>query len=176
MRALSGIKEMTPVEKYAYQLASNMYSEPVGLYYGEKYFGEEAKKDITEIVYQIIDTYKSRIKNNDILGDETKEKAILKLSKMGVKMGYPDKVEKIYDLLMFNEEDSLFDIVKSLRKVKVLEEDEKSHQVKLSIKDFDYRIGKKKIEKIQETEHGFTTLESKLGDWIEEKYKEITKK
>lgn len=61
-------------------------------------------------------------------------------------------------------------------KVKVLEEDEKSHQVKLSIKDFDYRIGKKKIEKIQETEHGFTTLESKLGDWIEEKYKEITKK
>ena len=43
-------------------------------------------------------------------------------------------------------------------KVKVLEEDEKSHQVKLSIKDFDYRIGKKKIEKIQETEHGFSTL------------------
>ena len=61
-------------------------------------------------------------------------------------------------------------------KVKVLEEDEKAHQVKLSIKDFDYRIGKKKIEKIQETEHGFTTLESKLGDWIEEKYKQITKK
>ena len=57
-----------------------------------------------------------------------------------------------------------------------LEEDEKAHQVKLSIKDFDYRIGKKKVEKIQETEHGFTTLESKLGDWIEEKYKEITKK
>ena len=36
-------------------------------------------------------------------------------------------------------------------KVKVLEEDEKAHQVKLSIKDFDYRIGKKKIEKIQES-------------------------
>lgn len=121
-RSIAGIPKNTPIERFAYQLASNMYSEPVGLYYGEKYFGEEAKKDITEIVYQIIDTYKSRIKNNDILGDETKEKAILKLSKMGVKMGYPDKVEKIYDLLMFNEEDSLFDIVKSLRKVKVLED------------------------------------------------------
>ena len=57
--------EEVTVEKFAYQFASNMYSEPVGLYYGEKYFGEEAKKDITEIVYQIIDTYKSRIKNND---------------------------------------------------------------------------------------------------------------
>ena len=60
--------------------------------------------------------------------------------------------------------------------VEVLNVDEDSKQVKLSIKDFDYRIGKKKIEKIQETEHGFSTLESKLDDWIEQKYKEITKK
>jgi putative endopeptidase len=112
---------VTPVEKYAYQLASNMYSEPVGLYYGRKYFGEEAKKDITEIVYQIIDAYKDRIKNNDILEEATKEKAILKLSKIGVKMGYPDKVEDIYSSLVFNERDSLFKIVHTLRKIRLLD-------------------------------------------------------
>ena len=39
----------------------------------------------------------SRIKNNDFLEESTKEKAIIKLSKMGVKMGYPDKVEEIYN-------------------------------------------------------------------------------
>ena len=61
-------------------------------------------------------------------------------------------------------------------KVKVLEEDEKSHQVKLSIKDFDYRMGKKKTEKIQETKHGFSTLKASLNDWIEQKYNEIIKK
>lgn len=121
-RAISGIKEGTPIEKYAYQLASNMYSEPVGLYYGEKYFGEAAKKDITEIVYQIIDTYKSRIKENEILVDATKEKAILKLSKMGVKMGYPDKVLDIYNKLVYNENDSLFNIVKSLNQIKNIDE------------------------------------------------------
>lgn len=121
-RAISGIKEGTPIEKYAYQLASNMYSEPVGLYYGEKYFGEAAKKDITEIVYQIIDTYKSRIKENEILVDATKEKAILKLSKMGVKMGYPDKVLDIYNKLVYNENDTLFNIVKSLNQIKVIDE------------------------------------------------------
>ena len=120
-RALSGIAKNTSTEKFAYQLASNMYSEPVGLYYGEKYFGEEAKKDITEIVYQIIDTYKTRISKNDILTDETKEKAILKLSKIGVKMGYPDKVLDIYSKLTFNEEDSLFDIVRSLDAIKLLD-------------------------------------------------------
>ena len=117
-RALMGIAEMQAVEKFAYNLASSMYADPVGIYYGEKYFGEEAKKDITEIVYQIIDTYKERIKTNEILGEETREKAILKLSTMGVKMGYPDKVRAIYDKLVFNPEDSLFDIVLSLKAIK----------------------------------------------------------
>ena len=121
MRTIAGIAENTPIEKFAYQLASNVYSAPVGLYYGEKYFGEEAKKDVTEIVYQIIDTYKSRIKNNDILTEETKEKAILKLSKIGVKMGYPDAVEEIYDSLVFDENASLLDIVIKLDEIETLD-------------------------------------------------------
>ena len=124
-RTIAGIPANTPIEKFAYQLASSMYSEPVGLYYGEKYFGEEAKKDITEIVYQIIDTYKTRIQNNDILEESTKEKAILKLSNMGVKMGYPDKVLDIYNHLVFNEEDSLYDIIQELERIKVLNDLEK---------------------------------------------------
>ena len=117
-RAIMGVVKMQSIEKFAYNLASGMFSEPVGIYYGDKYFGEEAKKDITEIVYQIIDTYKERIKTNEILGNETREKAILKLSKMGVKMGYPDKARAIYDSLVFNPEDSLFDIVLSLKAIK----------------------------------------------------------
>ncbi len=120
-RAIMGVAKMQSIEKFAYNLAAGMYSDPVGMYYGDKYFGEEAKRDITEIVYQIIDTYKERIKTNDILGEATKEKAILKLSKMGVKMGYPDKARPIYDKLVFNEEDSLFDIVLSLKAIRELD-------------------------------------------------------
>ncbi len=120
-RAIMGIAKMQPIDKFAYNVAAGMFSEPVGIYYGEKYFGKEAKNDITEIVYEIIDTYKKRIKTNDILGEETKKKAILKLSKMGVKMGYPDKARAIYDKLIFNPDDSLFDIVLSLKKIKELD-------------------------------------------------------
>ena len=120
-RAIAGIKANTPLEKFAYQVASGTYSEPVGLYYGEKYFGEEAKKDITEIVYQIIDTYKSRIQKNDILEQSTKDKAILKLSKMGVKMGYPDKVRPIFDKLVFSNRKSLFDAMLAIHQVRVLD-------------------------------------------------------
>ena len=118
-RALSGIAAVSPAEKFAYQLASGMYSEPVGLYYGEKYFGEEAKKDITEIVQQIVATYQKRIETNDILEPATKEKAILKLSKMGLKLGYPDRVEAIYDKLVFDKSKSLFDAVSALRKIRL---------------------------------------------------------
>lgn len=120
-RAIMGVAKMQSIEKFAYNLASSTYSEPVGIYYGEKYFGKEAKNDITEIVYQIIDTYKERIKTNDILGEETKEKAILKLSKMGVKMGYPEKVRAIYDKLVFNPDDSLLDIMLSLAEIRELD-------------------------------------------------------
>ena len=61
-------------------------------------------------------------------------------------------------------------------KVKILEEDEKNHHVKLSIKDFDYRIGKKKNEKIVETVTGFTTLQTKLEEWVYKKYTKLNEK
>ena len=128
-RALSGIAASSTAEKFAYQLASSMYSEPVGLYYGEKYFGEEAKKDITEIVKQIIATYQKRIAANDILEQTTKDKAILKLSKMGLKLAYPDRVEVLYDKLVFDETKSLFDVVTSLRKIRIEESFAKLNKV-----------------------------------------------
>ena len=118
-RALSGITAVSSPEKFAYQLSSGMYSEPMGLYYGEKYFGEEAKQDIIDIVKQIVATYQKRIATNDILEQATKDKAILKLSKMGIKMGYPDRVEALYSKLIFDERKSLFDIVTSLRRIRM---------------------------------------------------------
>ena len=118
-RALSGIAAAPNPEKFAYQLASGQYSEPVGLYYGEKYFGEEAKKDITEIVQQIVATYQRRIADNDFLEQATKDKAILKLSKMGLKLAYPDRVEALYDKLVFDAGKSLFDIVTGLRRIRM---------------------------------------------------------
>ena len=121
MRALTGVAKMQDIDKFAYNLASGMYSEPVGIYYGDKYFGEEAKKDITQIVYQIIDTYKQRIQTNEILGEETRAKAILKLSTMGVKMGYPDKVRAIYEQMDFDQSASLLDIVLSLKAIRELD-------------------------------------------------------
>ena len=127
-RALSGIAKMMEPVKYAYNLASGWFDQPIGLYYGRKYFGEEAKKDVTEMVKEIIAAYKERIANNDILSDETKKKAIKKLDVMKIKMGYPDKVDPIYDQYEVNKKDSLYKIVSNLKKVEFLDKLAKFHE------------------------------------------------
>ena len=56
-------------------------------------------------------------------------------------------------------------------KVRVLEVDDDSFQVKLSIKNLDYRIGNKKNNGIKETGSGFEILKNNLDNWINERKK-----
>ncbi len=121
-RALYGIAKDPILEKQAYQLASQVFSEPIGVYYGRTYFGEEAKKDIVSLVKRIIEAYKVRMANNTFLAPETKEKAILKLSTIEIKMGYPDKIDPLYAELKVEEDDSLFAACRKISKKKVANE------------------------------------------------------
>ncbi len=58
-------------------------------------------------------------------------------------------------------------------KVKVVDSDDESYHVKLSIKDIDYRLNRRNRQKIVETEKGFSILEEHLGQWIDEKMTEM---
>ena len=58
-------------------------------------------------------------------------------------------------------------------RVKIVDKDEDSCHLKLSIKDIDYSVNSKRRNKIVETEKGFETLSIKLEDWIEDKYTEL---
>ena len=73
-----GVEKDPVLEKQAYQVVSRVFSEPIGVYYGITYFGEEAKKDIVSLVKKIIEMYKVRMKNNTFLTEETKIQAIKK--------------------------------------------------------------------------------------------------
>lgn len=96
-RALSGTKEARSKEKFAFYQAYNPFSQVVGLYYGENYFGPTAKQDVKTMVHEMIDVYKERITNNAWLNEQTKEKAIKKLSTLTVHVGYPDELPPHYD-------------------------------------------------------------------------------
>jgi len=108
-RTLMGIEKDAVLEKQAYRLVSRFYAEPIGVYYGRTYFGEEAKKDIVSLVKKIIEKYKERVRDNKFLEEATKEKAILKLSTIEIKMGYPDKINSVYSKLNLDEESSLYE-------------------------------------------------------------------
>jgi len=108
-RALSGAKVDASITKQAYRSASSAYSEPLGIYYGQTYFGEEAKKDVVSLVKDIISTYERRMEKNDFLSKATKEKAILKLKKIVIKMGYPEKCAKMYERLTTHVDSSFYE-------------------------------------------------------------------
>ena len=57
-------------------------------------------------------------------------------------------------------------------KVKVLEADDDTFHVKLSIKNLDYRINKRNSSLIIETKHGFSTLKKQLPIWIKNRENE----
>ena len=117
-RALTGVAADPALEKQAYQTASRTYAEPVGVYYGRTYFGEEAKKDVVELVKKIIETYKRRMERNRFLAPSTREQAIRKLSAIEIKMGYPDAVKEIWSRLVFDESESLFEIMAELSAIR----------------------------------------------------------
>lgn len=56
--------------------------------------------------------------------------------------------------------------------VKILDVDDENCQVKLSIKNIDYKVRRKRTP-IKESTTGFNPLENKLSEWIKNKYKEI---
>ncbi|MCI7245423.1 MAG: M13 family peptidase [Limosilactobacillus reuteri] len=106
-RALSGSKKPVSQRKFAFYLARNMFSQVAGDYYGKKYFGPQAKADVHHMVEQMIKVYKGRLTNNQWLSKDTRDKAILKLDKLGIQVGYPDKIPALYDQFKVDEEESL---------------------------------------------------------------------
>lgn len=96
-QALSGSKEMTASKKQAFYLASGTFDQVLGEYYGQKYFGQEAKKNVEDMVMRMIGVYKQRLKKNSWLQQATKEKAVTKLETLGIQVGYPSKMAPIYE-------------------------------------------------------------------------------
>ena len=60
-------------------------------------------------------------------------------------------------------------------RAKVVETDEDNYHVKLSIKNLNYKIKKRKMGSLKETKLGFTLLEKELPNWIEIKLKKMNK-
>lgn len=85
-----GIGSTISEEDKAFTLINAVMGNYLGKIYVEKYFTEEAKKDVESIVKEIIGVYRKRIENLDWMSETTKKAAIKKLNATKLKIGYPD--------------------------------------------------------------------------------------
>lgn len=88
---MNGVKEQKPRWKRVVEQTDNSLGELIGQVYVEEYLPKGTKEKLLEIGNNIRDVYAERIKNLDWMSAETKKKALNKLSKIVMKVGYPDK-------------------------------------------------------------------------------------
>ncbi|MDR3050638.1 MAG: M13 family metallopeptidase [Oscillospiraceae bacterium] len=97
---LTGQAQSQPVERQAYSAANAFFSEVVGLYYGQTYFGPQARDQVTAMVERMVAVYRSRLEHNDWLGEATRAMALRKLDALAIRVGYPDAVDPVYDAFL----------------------------------------------------------------------------
>lgn len=88
---LSGIKKQKPRWKRVVQQTDNSLGELIGQVYVDEYLPKGSKEKLLEIGNNIRSVYADHIKKLDWMSEVTKQKALQKLDKIVMKVGYPDK-------------------------------------------------------------------------------------
>jgi putative endopeptidase len=88
---LNGVSKQKPRWKRVVDQTDGSLGELIGQVYVDQYLPKGSKEKLLEIGNTIRDVYASHIKKLDWMSEETKLKALSKLSKIVMKVGYPDK-------------------------------------------------------------------------------------
>ncbi|MDX1783678.1 MAG: M13 family metallopeptidase, partial [Aequorivita vladivostokensis] len=88
---LKGTKKQKPADERALATVNGSVGEALGKLYVDEMFPPEAKAKAESMIENVIAAYKDRINALEWMSDSTKVKAIEKLDKFTVKVGYPDK-------------------------------------------------------------------------------------
>ena len=108
--AIMGTQKPISKEDTVYEMSVNLFSDVMSVYYGRKYFGEEAKTDVTGMIDKIKNVYRGRLQQNDWLTEDTRNKAIEKLDKMKVFVGYQEDVDPGTKELHLDPNKSFFEL------------------------------------------------------------------
>lgn len=90
-KTLSGQLEQRSLEKRALTSINSLVGEAFGKLYVAEVFPEEAKRNAKELIEYLKKSFAIHINNLTWMSQPTKQKALDKLSKFTVKIGYPDK-------------------------------------------------------------------------------------
>lgn len=107
-KELNGAKEQRDLKERALATVNGTVGEAIGQLYVDAKFPPEAKAKAEKMIANVIEAYKARIQNLDWMSADTKLKAIEKLDKFTVKIGYPDKWED-YSTMAVKEGNSYYE-------------------------------------------------------------------
>lgn len=107
-KTLRGAKAQRPADERALATVNGTVGEAIGKLYVDKMFPPEAKAKAEDMIANVIEAFKERIEVLDWMSDSTKTKAIEKLNKFTVKIGYPDKW-KDYSSMEVKPENTYYD-------------------------------------------------------------------
>ena len=88
--AVSGTEESRPFEELLMEEIQGLLGFQCGRMYCQNDYPEETTEEVTQIISQVIDTFRGRIDGLDWMSEATKEEAKNKLAKMEVRVGHPD--------------------------------------------------------------------------------------
>lgn len=111
---LQGTKEMKPRWKRVMEFTESALGEALGKLYCAKYFDETSKERAYAIVEQVRQALEDRLKEVDWMkSEETRQAALKKMARFGVKIGYPDKWINYESLVLTNDEPFLSMVFKA---------------------------------------------------------------
>ena len=110
---LQGVPENQPRWKRALMLVDQSIGQGLGKIYVEKYFSEQSKSRAQLLVRNLLNAYRQDIGTLDWMGPDTKAQALVKLSRITIKIGYPDRWRD-YSALKFREDDLVGNVMRAM--------------------------------------------------------------
>ena len=107
-KTLNGAKKQRPARERALATVNGSVGEALGQLYVDEKFPPEAKEKAQEMIANVISAFQNRIERLEWMTDSTKQKAIEKLDKFTVKIGYPDEW-KDYSELAISEDNNYYE-------------------------------------------------------------------
>lgn len=90
-KAASGTAEKKAFERTVSEMVQEQLGYQCGRVFCEKYVDEDTKREVTDIIHQVIGEYDQRLSKMDWMAESTRQEARKKLATLTIKVGYPDE-------------------------------------------------------------------------------------
>ncbi len=110
--ALQGVPQNQPRWRRGVMLVDQFIGQGVGRLYVARHFSAQSKARAERLVDYILAAYRADLVHLDWLAPETRQQALLKLSRLAIKIGYPERWRD-YSALKFRADDLVGNVMRA---------------------------------------------------------------